>query len=111
MSELELYFVVVLVAGLGFSLFILPRMKFERRVAAEGVATFGMVTKCMVSGRRGNFVDLKYEFRTQDDALVRGRGTFQTRQEIGTKILVLYLPQKPKRNIPYPLSSWRIVKR
>ena len=108
MSELELYFVVVLVAGLGFSLFILPRMKFERRVAAKGVATIGLVTKCMVSGKSGSFINLKYEFSTQDGATVQGRGSFRTRQEIGAKILILYLPEKPKHNVPYPLSTWRI---
>jgi hypothetical protein len=110
MSEWDPIFTVSLVAGLLCLLFPLSQMLFERRVAAEGVATIGVVTKCSVSGRGGEFVNLKYDFRTQDGTSMRGRGDFQTRQEIDVRILVLYLPQKPKQNIPYPQSAWRIAK-
>jgi hypothetical protein len=110
-SEWDPIFTVILVAGLGCLLFLVPRMRFERRLAIEGVAAIGVVTKCSVSGRGGEFINLKYDFRTQDGILVQGRGDFKTRQEIGTKILILYLPQKPKQNGPYPLTAWRIAKR
>ena len=109
MSEWDPILTVSLVAGIGFILFILPKLLAERRLAAEGVPTTGVVTKCSVSGRSGEFINLKYDFRTQDGISVQGRGDFQTRQEICARILVLYLPQKPRQNIPYPLSAWRIA--
>jgi len=110
MQEFDPYFVVVLIAGLGCILFIPPQILFERRLAAEGVATIGVVTKCSVSGKGRSFIDLKYDFRTQDGKLEHGRGRFQYQQEIGANILLLYLPQKPQKNIPYPISTWRIAK-
>ena len=110
MSEWDPYFVLILVAGLGCIFFILPQIQFQRRLAAEGVATIGVVTKCSVSGRGGSFMNLKYDFRSEDGISVQGRESFQSRQEIGARILILYLPQKPRQNIPYPLSAWRIAK-
>jgi hypothetical protein len=108
-SEWDPVFVVILVAGLGCLLFLLPQMLFERRLAAQGLATTGVVTKCSVSGRGGQFINLKYYFRTQDGSSIQGRGDFKTQQEIGAKVLDLYLPQNPKKNVPYPLSAWRIA--
>jgi hypothetical protein len=69
-----------------------------------------VVTKCSVSGRGGEFITLRYDFRTQDDISMKGRGDFKTQREIGAKILILYLPQNPGKNIPYPRSAWRIAK-
>jgi hypothetical protein len=109
--ELDPYFVLAFLAGLGCILFIPPQMQFERRLAAGGLATIGVVTNCSVSGKYGSFINLKYDFRTQDGILVQGRGSFRTQQEIGAKILILYLPKKPRQNIPYPVSAWRIAMR
>jgi len=108
-SEWDGYGVVIFIAGFLFALFIPGRMRFERRLAAEGIATTGVVTKCSVSGRSGNFITLTYEFHTKDGVSMRGRGSFQTRQEVGAHILILYFSQKPKKNVPYPLSAWRIA--
>lgn len=110
-SEWDPFFTISLVAGLGCLLFLLPQLLFERKLAAEGAATIGVVKKCSVSGRGGQFVNLRYDFRTHDDIEVQGSGSFQTRQEIGAKLMVFYLPQKPSKNLPYPLSSWRIANR
>jgi hypothetical protein len=101
---------LVLIAVSSIS-FVPSQLSFERRLAAEGLATFGLVTKCRVSGRYGEFITLRYEFRTQDGNLVQGRGSFKTQQEVGAKVPILYLPQKPKMNAPYPLSTWRVAKR
>jgi hypothetical protein len=111
MSEWDPILTVSLVAGLGFLFFVLPQMLFERKLVAQGIATIGIVTKCLVSGRSGEFINLKYDFRTRDGISVQGSGDFKTRQEIGAKILVLNLPQNPKQNILYPRSAWRIAKR
>ena len=109
-SEFDGYGVVILIAGLGCILFLLPQIQFERKLAVEGAATFGVVTKCSVRGKYGEFVTLMYEFQTEDGIAAHGRGTFGTPREIGTRILVLYLPQKTRRNAPYPLANWRVVK-
>lgn len=111
MSEFDPYFVLILLLGLGCIILIPPQMQFERRLAVQGVATIGAVTKCMVSGKGGSFIDLKYDFRTPDGALVQGRGSFQMQREIGARILILYLPQRPHQNIPHPIAAWRIVNR
>jgi len=111
MSELDPCFLLFLVAGLGCLLFIPPQLRFQRRLAVEGVATMGVVTKCSVSGRYGEFISLRYEFRTEDGVLAHGRGSFQTQLEVGARILILYRPQKPSQNSPYPLSNWRIAAR
>jgi hypothetical protein len=111
MTEWDAYFVVILIAGLGCILFIPPQMQFQRSLARKGAVAIGVVTKCSVSGKWGEYITLRYEFRTQDGSAAQGRGSSQTRQEIGAKILILYLPQEPRRNVPYPLSSWRIASR
>jgi hypothetical protein len=108
--ELEAYFVLVVLVALGFFPF-LPQLRIQQRLVAEGITTIGVVTKCSVNGRYGTNIKLKYDFRTRDDILLQGRGSFRTEQEIGAKILVLYLPGNPRKNIPYPLSTWRIAKR
>jgi hypothetical protein len=109
MSEWDGYMAVVLIAGLGCLFFIPPQILFERRLAIEGVAVTGVVRECSESGRNNEFITLGYDFPAQDGVLWQGRGSFQARQEIGAKILVLYLPENPKRNAPYPLSNWRIA--
>lgn len=111
MSEFDPYFLLSLLLGFGCIVLIPPQMQFERRLAAQGVATIGTVTKCMVSGKGGEFINLKFDFRTPDGALVQGRGSFQMQQEIGARILILYLPRRPQQNIPYPIAAWRIVNR
>lgn len=108
-SEWDAYFIPILVVGLGCMFFITPQLLFERRMAVEGVVAIGVVTKCSVSGRGGSFINLTYDFRTREGSSVQGRGRFQARRQIGAKIAVLYLPQNPRRNIPYPISTWRIA--
>ena len=108
-SEWDPYLVVSLVAGLGCALFIPPQILSERKLVAKGVTAMGVVTKCSVSGRGGEFITLTYEFRTEEGVLVQGRGSFETRKDIGANVLILYLPKKPKRNIPYPLANWRVA--
>jgi hypothetical protein len=109
--ELSAYFVLILLVGFGMISFILPQILFERRMTAEGLATTGAVTKCRVSGRGDQFITLTYEFHTQDGSSVQGRGSSKAEQEIGARIPILYLSQNPKKNIPYPTSTWRIAKR
>jgi hypothetical protein len=109
--ELDGYGVVLIIAGLGCIVFIAPQLCFEHKLAAEGIAAVGVVTKCSVSGRGGQFIALRYDFRTQDGISVEGRGRFLARREVGAKIVILYLPRDPRRSIPYPVSTWHIATR
>ncbi len=110
-SEFDAFGVVVVLAGVGCILFIRPQMRFERKLALEGEAATGTITRCKQTGRGGEFITLSYEFRTRDGARVQGRGEFGVPQETGARILILYLPGRPSQNAPYPLSTWRIAKR
>jgi Protein of unknown function (DUF3592) len=52
---------------------------------------------------------LVYEFRLPDGSVIKGRGG-QTRKppQIGSTVTVLYDPDQPKRNAPYPLDTVRL---
>ena len=104
------YLVLSLVAGLGCALFIPLQIFLERKLVTKGLAAVGAVKKCSVSGRGGEFITLTYDFRTEGGALVHGRGSSQTRKEVGANILILYVPNKPNQNIPYPSANWRVAK-
>jgi hypothetical protein len=108
-SEFDGIMAFVLIAVCGIS-FVPSQLRFERRLASHGIATMGVVTKCSVRGRGGVFITLKYKFRAQEGTEMQGRGDFETRQELGTKILILYSPRKPRQSAPYPFSNWRITK-
>ena len=100
---------------LGSAVFILPflvalaffvMLLSERRLVAEGLLVAAVVKKCS-SGRRG--FSVMYEFRTQDENMIAGRGWSPCRHEIGTSVWVLYLPQNPRRNQPYPSLTYRVA--
>jgi len=98
-------------ALLFLSIMILPgymllTMRLERMLLTAGTPTIAVVSKCSTGGRGGIY--LKYEFRTQDGTLINGNSESETRQEVGALIPVLYMPQKPKRNLPYPPSFHRL---
>jgi hypothetical protein len=84
---------------------ILIDLRGQRRMVAEGVATAGVVTRCS-RRRRGWFVD--YQFRAADGTVVTG--SRDLRLEAGTTICVLYLPEDPRKNQPYPGSRYRAVR-
>jgi hypothetical protein len=50
----------------------------------------------------------KYEFRTRDGGIYTGSIKFNDSQKIGTSLCVIYLPQNPWRNLPYPRYDFRV---
>jgi hypothetical protein len=76
----------------------------ERKLLGLGKPVTGIVTNCRVSGRE--LISIEYEFRTETGAQVRGSGNSPVEQETGAGICVLYLPENPRRNLPYPVSDY-----
>jgi hypothetical protein len=104
LSETALFIAPAIAAVLGLIL-LLP-LGLERRMAAEGVPALAMVKKC--THTRTGYV-VHYEFRLGDGPKVKGRGWFQDPQEAGEGVWILYLPKNPRRNVPYPLSYFRVA--
>jgi hypothetical protein len=104
-SDLALLVAPIFAALLGILLFV--PLAVEYRMAALGTPVVAVVRKSAV-GRNGFLVH--YEFRLQDDSLVKGRGWYKAHQEPGAGIWVLYLPDRPGRNLPYPLTYCRPVR-
>lgn len=103
-SELVLLVAPVIAAVLGLLLFIL--LGIEHRMAAKGSPALAMVRQC-TRGKSGYLV--KYEFRLGEETKIEGRGWCKSDQEYGNGIWVLYLPGKPRRNLPYPLTYCRAI--
>lgn len=72
----------------------------HRKLLVWGKPVTGTVTNCRVSGR--GEISIEYEFRTETGVQVRGSGDSPVEQETGASVCVLYLPQNPRRNLPYP---------
>jgi hypothetical protein len=78
----------------------------QRKLLIWGKPAVGIVTNCRVSGR--GLISIEYEFRTETGAQVRGSGNSPVQQETGAGICVLYLPQNPRRNLPYPVPDYDV---
>jgi len=80
----------------------------DLRLARNGVAAVGKVTKCSF-GRNGG-MQVRYEFRDKDGLLAEGRGECAGRQVKDAEICILFLPDDSGRNRPYPLVFFRATK-
>jgi hypothetical protein len=78
----------------------------ELRLARNGVVATGRVTSWSY-GRSGG-IYVKYEFRDMDDLLSVGRGECPGWRKQDEQICVLYLPDQPDKNRPYPLVFFRV---
>lgn len=83
------------------------KMRFIRRLLAEGRPVVAVVTKRTRAGR-GQVV-VEYEFRTEEGRVMTGSWSDNPEEKIGASICVLYLPQNPRRNLIYPSSDYRVV--
>lgn len=81
-------------------------LKTRKRVLENGIPAVGTITGCSRAkyGYRATF-----EFHTQDGTMATGGGGYDTPQETGTRIWVVYLKENPQRNGPYPCLSYRVV--
>jgi hypothetical protein len=79
------------------------------RLARCGWVTEGTVTLCVPTKSSGNFM-VDYEFRTDRDEVVEGSNNdCPDEYKTDSKIKVIYLRDRPKRNDSYPLSSYCMV--
>lgn len=110
--DLESFYSVLLLVTAAM-LFQLPGrillMRMERRVVAEGTPAVASITQCVPLYRAGGF-QVKYEFHTEDGSVTKGSGWYGSSQESGANICVLYLPQNPQRNQPYPSRNYRVAR-
>jgi hypothetical protein len=81
----------------------------QRRLLVEGRPAPGVVTKHKrTKGQHGTQHDVRYEFLLLNGSAHAGKCTNAKLVE-GQPISVLYEPDNPKRNTPYPLSLVRSV--
>lgn len=78
----------------------------ERRIVAEGTPTVATITKC-TPGPSG--CSIRYEFQAADGRAIKGSGMCNSRPEVGEGIWILYLPQNPRRNRPYPSPDYVVA--
>jgi hypothetical protein len=77
----------------------------ERKLAREGRPAVAVVSTC---ARKDRTFRAQYEFRTEDGSSIEDSGYCSIQYEPGAIICVLYLPQNPRRNDPYPLPNFRV---
>jgi hypothetical protein len=65
-----------------------------------------MVTSCTPKDRAYR---VDYEFRTEGGTLINGHIDSKDSYETGTRIWILYLPQRPQRNHRYPLDFFEVA--
>jgi hypothetical protein len=86
--------------------FLLPiAVRREARLLAEGRPAPGRVTGFK---RAGKTIQVQYEFHLLNGALVKGKVNRSKPPIEGTTVCVLYDPENPRRNAPYPLSLVRL---
>ncbi len=95
----------VVPAALG--ILFLTQLRRQRHLATEGLPAAGVVTKCSRGSKGGWWVE--YQFRTEDGKIAKGGGWPEDRLPVGANTCVLYLPQNPRLNQPYPMSYYRVV--
>jgi hypothetical protein len=95
-----------LVLGMS-SLFLFFAIRKQIALLRDGAPAAALIT---AHRRVKGGTTLVYEFRLPDNSLVKGRGgQMRNPPQIGSVITVLYDPEKPGRNAPYPLDAVRIA--
>jgi hypothetical protein len=91
-------------------LFSLLTMRVDRRLIAEGTPAVATVTASSGPVGRSVWFTVEYDFRTEDGTEIQGRsGRYGAGLEIGTRLVVLYMPQNPQKNGPYASAFYRAV--
>ena len=82
----------------------------ERRLLSDGRVTEAVVTEHKVHrSQHGTHRSMRYQFTLMNGSLCVGKtGTGRTPPPIGSRILVVYDPETPARNRPYPFTLYRI---
>jgi hypothetical protein len=82
-------------------------LRKQVRLLTEGRPAPGIVTGWRRT--KGGTV-LRYEFVLLNGATAKGRGKSRRPPAIGSPICVLYDPENPRRNAPYPLCLVKLTK-
>ena len=90
---------------MGCALALLASHRREAALAAVGLATAGVVTRC--HRVKGGW-SARYWFRTREGAIMKGSSLTKRAQEIGATVCILYLPENPRRNQIYPLRFYKV---
>ena len=89
-----------------FALLCLAPIRWQRRLLSEGRAARAVVTK--VKQNKGSHGEthraMDYQFRVLAGTIATGKGTAPKTAEVGATISVVYDPERPTRNRPYPFS-------
>ncbi len=81
-----------------------------RRLLADGRAAPGVVTANQrVSNQHGSQNMIRYEFRTAGGSSFKGRAN-RAKMAPGTVICVVYNPDNPRRNAPYPFHLVKVAR-
>ena len=82
-------------------------LRIQMRLLTEGRPAPGIVTG---QRRTKNGTVIRYEFKLLNGATAKGRGQSRRPPAIGAPICVLYDPENPRRNAPYPLTLVKLTK-
>jgi Na+-transporting NADH:ubiquinone oxidoreductase subunit NqrC len=88
------------------ALLCLAPIHWQRRLLSEGRPALAVVTK--VTKNKGSHGEthraMVYQFRVLAGTMATGKATATKAAEVGATISVLYDPERPTRNRPYPFS-------
>jgi hypothetical protein len=82
-------------------------LRIQMRLLTEGRPAPGIVTG---HRRTKDGTILRYEFVLLNGATAKGRGQSRRPPAIGAPICVLYDPENPRRNAPYPLTLIKLTR-
>ena len=99
------YLVFAVLAAIASFLTILLRN--QMRLLTEGRPAPGIVTG---QRRTKDGTIIRYEFTLLNGATAKGRGQSRRPPAIGSQICVLYDPENPRRNAPYPLCLVKLTR-
>jgi len=102
---------LVAAALLGSGLALVVGLRRERALLADGRVAGAVVTKHITQRtQHGSYRTMRYEFQVLSGATVGGAGAPSRKPPaIGSVICVLYDPDRPSRNKPYPLPHVRLA--
>ena len=83
-------------------------VRSARRLLEEGRAAPGVVTGNRMMGGRNRKNQLVYQFKLQDGGVHQGRASRSPIPD-GTRICVVYNPENPRRNAPYPFGLVKVA--
>jgi hypothetical protein len=84
---------------------LLYKLRGQSMVASDGLPAPAVVTRCFRV--KGGYA-ARYQFKTRDGVVLKGRDRCWRKLEPGSSACVLYLPDNPRRNYLYPLSLYTV---